>query len=142
MSRGSTELTEFPFHAFLLGAFLGVFGGLAVGIFSLPKKQAHSEDKGAALCSLKRWGNRIIRARMALSDGQSETAREPQEGSARALSRREQIFGTWIFVGVSVLFVALFIIWSQSKYRWVLLALALISLIRGIRHAMAAGKSV
>jgi hypothetical protein len=51
---------------------------------------------------------------------------------------RELRMGAGLFVGFGIFFVLMFVIYSDSRFRWVLLGLAVISTIRGLRHLVQA----
>ena len=52
----------------------------------------------------------------------------------RAPTRREHCLGAGLFVGFGVFFVLLFIVLDGWGFRWTILALGVISVLRGLRH--------
>ncbi|HWP39334.1 MAG TPA: hypothetical protein VNL70_00315, partial [Tepidisphaeraceae bacterium] len=53
----------------------------------------------------------------------------------RAPSRREHVIGAGLFLGFGLFFVMLFLVQRGWWFRWVMLALGVISLVRGLKHA-------
>ena len=78
---------------------------------------------------------------MRLTDDPSPKSPQTEESpKLRAPTRREQTFAAIAFTVVAAFFVVWFVIWFDRKYHWLLLALAVLALIRAARHAMAARK--
>ena len=56
----------------------------------------------------------------------------------REPSRRERWIAAALFVGFGIFFAMLFVVQRGWWFRWVILALGAISVINGVRHAIAA----
>ena len=59
----------------------------------------------------------------------------------REPSRREHWIGAWLFVWFGVFFVLLFVVLFGWWFRWVILGLGGISVLRGLRHVRSAMRS-
>jgi hypothetical protein len=51
---------------------------------------------------------------------------------------RELRMGAGLFIGFGIFFVLMYILYSDSRFRWVLLGLGVISMIRGLKHLVEA----
>ena len=54
----------------------------------------------------------------------------------RPPTRREHRIAAALFIGFGLFFAALFVVTAGFWFRWVILALGLFSIARGLRHAM------
>ena len=54
---------------------------------------------------------------------------------------REHRLGAGLFIGFGLFFILLFLVERDSKFRWVILGLGVISILRGLYHAFRARQS-
>lgn len=61
----------------------------------------------------------------------------PDDAWFRAPTRREHAIGAALFIGFGLFFVALFVVLAGWWFRWVILGLGGVSVLRGLRHLAA-----
>jgi hypothetical protein len=57
--------------------------------------------------------------------------------SFREATQREHRIAAALFIGFGIFFAMLFMVWVDSWFRWVVLSLAVISVLYGLAHAIA-----
>jgi hypothetical protein len=77
---------------------------------------------------------------------QESTSRQPEDETPteqshpewfRAPTRRERLIAASLFLAFGGFFLALFILQRNWWFRWVILSLGILSILRGLRYAMA-----